>query len=196
MCYLLPGQHADPDNRFQIREWYGFGGLRPQYERFGAEDRSTGELVHIKVFPTAEWESEAPVGDLGKICDLEHASLILPIDFGTVPDDVSPFYTGPLLYVAEPAQTGSSLEDLLDDDPTVEQIEPILDSLIDGFEYLRRAWRLCDIPPREIVLVQRSCPRWSLVGAENATDRMPNVLETLSRRYPTLPDRQRPLRTS
>lgn len=195
MCYLLPGQHADPEDRFQIREWYGFGGLRPQYELFGAEDRATGELVHVKVFPIGEWEAGGALGDLGRICDLEHESLIRPIEFGSVPDEACPFYTGPLLYVAEPAQAGASLEHFLDGDPPADAVEPVLDSIVEGFEYLRRAWRLCDIPPREIVLVRRSRPRWSLVGAESASG-LPNVLETLSRLYPPLAGRMAPLRAN
>lgn len=190
MCYLLPGQCADPEKRFLIHDWYGFGGSRPHYEVFGAEDRRTNEIVLVKVFPMAEWERGAPSTDLGRIRRLEHASLIRPLDFGTVADDACPFYTGPLMYVVEPAQTGVSLETFLEEEPSAREVEPIAESIVDGLRYLRQEWGLCDIPPREILLVGKTTPRWSLVGAENCEgDTQPNVLRTIARRYPPLAER-------
>ncbi len=190
MCYLLPGQCTDAEKRFLIHDWYGFGGSRPHYEVFGAEDRTTGEIVVVKVFPIAEWDRDLASADLGRMTRLEHASLIRPLDFGTVVDDVCPFYTGPLMYVVEPAQHGVSLESFLDEEPSAREVEPIADSIVDGLRYLRQEWSLRDIPPSEILLVGKTTPRWSLVGAEDCEGGgLPNVLRTIARRYPPLAER-------
>ena len=188
MCYLLPGQFADRQERFQICDWSGFGGRSPHYEIFTAEDRTTGEVVLLKVFPTVEWrESTSYEEDLDRIGQLEHPSLIPPLDFGPVPGDSCPIYSGPLAYVAERTEAGRTLEHYLDRGPDEKSIAPIFESIVEGFEYVRRRWRACDIPAREILLKPGSVVRWSLIGADSCLDgEPPVVVRALSHRYPRL----------
>ncbi|MBI4616602.1 MAG: hypothetical protein HY720_23530 [Planctomycetes bacterium] len=187
MCYLQPGYHADEGKRFRIHEWLGFGGRSPHYQLFTAEDKATGELVMVKVFPTAEWRTGEIESELDRIRDLEHETLIRPLDFGPVASESYPFYTGSLAYVAEPIQSGMNLERFLEEEPPPEKVEPIFSSILDGLRFLAAEWVPCDVPAREIVLARPDLARWSLVGAERCgMGSLPNVVRTISHRYPAL----------